>query len=419
MLYCRKRYWELISIENKKPFTLRAILMLVVLGLAYFFSNFHRLSLSVIGDVIAADYGLSSAQLATLSSAIFYSYALTQVPCGAIADRTSAKKLVAFSCILAAASTIWFSCAGSFGGLTAARILTGIAVALVYVPAMAAIRVQFGDRIYGTMAGIMTAMGQIGSVCAAAPLRLLTDLFSWQTTFFIIGVISVFLTVASWFLIIDPKKAAPAAAVPAKKSSLKGALSLGGIALTVFFFIQGGTHFSFQSLWGTQYFTQALQESTAAAGLYLMLGSVGSIFGSLFMGWVADRIGNIRALVLLTALRTVLWGIFAVLSPGLSPALLWVLCLFTGFTGSGGLTVGFGCIRLFADQNSTGIVTGINNCLLFLGSAVFTQLNGMLMSLSPMQGVDGQYSFLMLVFLVLTLVSALFLGLANRKRFTE
>src|SRR5699024_5350933 len=66
---------------------LRPVLMVVVLGMAYFFSNFHRLSLSVIGDVIAVDYDLTSQQLATLGSAIFYSYALMQIPCGFIADR--------------------------------------------------------------------------------------------------------------------------------------------------------------------------------------------------------------------------------------------------------------------------------------------------------------------------------------------
>ena len=106
---------------------LRPVLMVVVLGMAYFFSNFHRLSLSVIGDVIAVDYDLTSQQLATLGSAIFYSYALMQIPCGFIADRVPAKRLIAGSCVLAAGATLWFAYASGFTSLVLARVLTGLA----------------------------------------------------------------------------------------------------------------------------------------------------------------------------------------------------------------------------------------------------------------------------------------------------
>lgn len=162
---------------------LRPVLMVVVLGMAYFFSNFHRLSLSVIGDVIAVDYDLTSQQLATLGSAIFYSYALMQIPCGFIADRVPAKRLIAGSCVLAAGATLWFAYASGFTSLVLARVLTGLATALVYVPSLAVIRKQFGDRRYGTMTGIIVAMGQLGSVCASAPLKFLADQFSWRFAF--------------------------------------------------------------------------------------------------------------------------------------------------------------------------------------------------------------------------------------------
>ena len=381
----------------EKSLGLRPALMMVVLGMAYFFSNFHRLSLSVIGDVIAVDYSLTEQQLATLGSAIFYSYALMQIPCGFIADRVPAKKLIAGSCVLAAAATLWFALASGFTSLVLARTRTGAATALVYVPALAVIRKQFGDRIYGTMTGIMVAMGQLGSVCASAPLKFLADQFSWQFAFLLIGGVSLVLAVGAWFLILDPKTAPEAAAVR-RKTGWKAALSAGSVSVAVWFF---------------------LTVDASSASLYLMLISIGCIVGSVILGRVADRIGNVRTVVFSTALFAALWGCFALLGSGVPAPLLSVLCLLLGAMGAGGFTVGFSCIRLFAGKESTGVVTGVSNCCAFMGSAVFTQVNGVLLGLSPWEGAGGQFSFLLLLFCLLSLAAAALVAVVNRKRFKQ
>lgn len=396
---------------------LRPVLMVVVLGMAYFFSNFHRLSLSVIGDVIAVDYDLTSQQLTTLGSAIFYSYALMQIPCGFIADRVPAKRLIAGSCVLAAGATLWFAYASGFTSLVLARVLTGLATALVYVPSLAVIRKQFGDRRYGTMTGIIVAMGQLGSVCASAPLKFLADQFSWRFAFLIIGAVSVALAVAAWFLVLDPE--AHERGGIRKKSSWKAALSAGSLSIAVWFFITGGTRLSFQSLWGTRYFTQSLELDTSAASLYLMLISVGCIVGSVILGRVADKIGNVRTVVFSTIAFAALWACFALLRPAIPAPALAVLCLLLGAMGAGGFTVGFSCIRLFAGKESTGIVTGVSNCCAFMGSAVFTQINGTIMGFAPQSSSSGQFSFLLMLFFLLSLAGAVLVALVNRKRFKQ
>lgn len=404
---------------NSKSIGVRAVCMMIVLGMAYFFSNFHRLSLSVIGDVIAADYSLSATQLATLGSAIFYSYALMQVPCGFIADRIPAKKLIAGSCILAAVATIWFSYASGFTSLVLARILTGIATALVYVPALTVIRKQFGDHIYGTMTGIMVAMGQLGSVCASAPLKFLTDLFNWQVTFLMIGAISLILAIAAWFLIMNPPAISPTQTTTRSKGDWRAAFTAGCLSIAFWFLITGGTRLSFQSLWGSRYFTQAQESNASQSSIYLMIISIGCIVGSVVLGRVADRIGNIKTVVWSTLVFALLWGAFALLPSGSSPFLISVLCLLLGATGAGGFTVGFSCIRLFAGKENTGIVTGINNCCAFMGSALFTQLNGFIMGLSPLSDSKGQFTFLLLVFCLLSLLAVAIVATVNRKQFSK
>lgn len=394
----------------------RLICMMIVLGAAYFFSNFHRLSLSAIGDVIAVDYGLSEQQLATLGSAIFYSYALMQIPCGFIADRVSAKKLIAGSCILAAAATVWFACASGFASLVLSRTLTGAATALVYVPALAVIRKQFGDRTYGTMTGIMVAMGQLGSVCASAPLKFMSDRFGWQSAFLSIGGISLVLAVAAWCLILTPKEST-AGGSGRRKSGWKVAISAGSLSVAAWFFITGGTRLSFQSLWGTRYFTDSLSLDAATASLYLMMISVGCIVGSVILGRVADKIGSVRTVAFSTVAFAALWAGFALLSPSVPAPALAALCLLLGAAGAGGFTVGFSCIRLFAGKESTGVVTGVSNCCAFMGSAVFTQINGAIMGLAPADSTGGRFSFLLMLFCALSLAAAAVVAVVNRSHF--
>lgn len=398
---------------------LRAVVMVAVLGAAYLFSNFHRLSLSVIGNVIAEDYGLSTLQLGTLGSAIFYSYALMQIPCGFIADKISARKLVTASCAMTALSTVWFSYADSFPALVAARILTGISTAMIYVPALAAIRKQFGDRIFGTMTGVMVAMGQLGSLCASAPLKFLTDRFGWRSTFLMIGGISLVLALAAWLLILEPKAEPAARMQPAKKTNWRAAFTMGGLSIAVWFFITGGTRLSFQSLWGLRFFVQSVQTTASQSSLYLMYISIGCILGSMIFGRVADRIGNIRTVVCSTGLFALLWVALAALQPQTPTWIIFSVCMLMGAAGAGGFTVGFSCIRLFVSKENTGVITGINNCSAFMGSAIFTQLSGSLMGLSPAAAPRGQFQFLFLVFAALSTACAVFVAVANRRVFTK
>ena len=74
-----------------------------VLGLAYFFVYFHRLSLSVVADDLAADFDVAAGVLGLLGSVYFYCYAAMQFPAGLLADSVGPRKTVTVSLLLAAA----------------------------------------------------------------------------------------------------------------------------------------------------------------------------------------------------------------------------------------------------------------------------------------------------------------------------
>ncbi len=400
--------------EKKEKNSLKLFLMISVLGLAYFFSNFHRLSLGVVSDVIQTDFGLTTTQLGLLGSALFYPYAVMQLPSGMIADKVATNKLITFSCVLTALSTILFSTAKSFPILVVARMMAGVGTALVYVPALAAIRRQFGDTIFGTMTGIMVSMGQLGAVCASAPLKFLTHFFGWRKSFFVIGVITVVLSIACWFLIVDPKE--PSTRNAPKQSAWKMVLQPFAISIILWFFMTGGSRLSFQSLWGGRFFTEALAMSPEKSSLMLMCISIGCIVGASILGSISDKIGSVSTVILSTVIFSLTWVVYAFCKQNTNTILIGITGIVLGAVGAGGFTVGFSCIRLFASKEYTGTVTGIVNFFTFIGSAVFTQICGNFMEILPIDGKLMQFRVLLLCFTVTALITTFFVWIANRKQ---
>ncbi len=398
--------------ETKAPSQVRLYLMMAALGLAYFFSNFHRLSLGVLGDVMAADFGLSAAELGILGSAFFYTYAVMQIPSGLLSDKVSAKYLIAGSCLICGLSTIWFGHSGNFAGLVAARALTGLAGAFVYVPALSTIRYWFGDKKLGTMTGILVAMGQIGAASASAPLKLISDALGWRDSFSIIGYISLVLFFLSIAAILNPKK--KETVKNKKKGEWKAAFKPAAFCICIWFFFTGGARLSFQSMWGNQFFMTYLDNSSVQSSANLMWISIGCIFGAMVLGRISDKLGSVRTLVLSTVIYAFVWLSMLALSPESPMVLASINSFAIGFFGAGSFTVGFTCVREFATSSNTGFLTGVNNCGCFLGSAVFTQVCGSFVELFP---TSHQGFFWLLVgFAILCILSALLVGVLNRDK---
>lgn len=395
----------------------RGVLMMLILGGAYFFSNFHRLALAVLSETISAEMQLTSMQIGTLGSAIFYSYALMQIPCGFFADRISARKIITVACILTAGSTVLFAVSSSFPLMVAARVLTGAATALIYVPALSAIRNHFGDSSFGSMTGIMVAMGQMGSVCASTPLKILSDVLGWQITFIAIGIVTLLLALGAWLLILDTQPAPAAPSMATKNAERRGIrIPMIGWAIVIWFFITAGTRLSFQSLWGNLFFTEGRLYSSSSSSVFLMCMSIGCILGSVLLGKLCDVIGNIRTLIIGTVVLALGWEALACIPLG---GTVWTVCsmlscVVIGAAGAGTFTAGFSSIRLYSSKEKTGILTGINNSAAFIGSAVFTQFAGEYANMLPVEGIQAQYTGLMTTFFVICLAAALLVWSVDR-----
>ncbi len=72
-----------------------------------------------------------------------------------------------------------------------------------FVSSLKALAEWFGGREYARISGLLMAMGGIGWLSAATPLALLTETLGWRCAFVIIGIITAFLAILTWFTVVD------------------------------------------------------------------------------------------------------------------------------------------------------------------------------------------------------------------------
>lgn len=396
---------------------LSSYVALIVAGVALFFSNLHRLSLGVLGETIISEFSLTDAQFGALGSAIFYSYGLLQIPSGIIADLIPAKKLITFSSLATGISAIMLARAESYEGLVIARVITGFATSFIYVPGLALIRREFGDKVYASMVGIFGVMGGMGGIFSSAPLRFLADRFHWTQLFTVFGIISILMSLVSWTMIKEHHEVGRASG-KRRLGNWRDILSAGALSVTLWFMMVQGSRLGFQSVWAGRFFRQALGAEPTGASLCLMMFSAGGLCGTVILGRLADRFGNVRVLTIGTLLLGATWS-GLLLTPYGAPLLpVMALCLANGIFASTS-TVGYGCVRLFVPPESTGFATGINNAMIFAGGIIYTQASSWMMDLSGSDDPTVRFSVLLWGFVIAAVGCSLLVLITNRKRIKE
>ena len=403
-----------MSIEQDKAgLSFRLILMTIIIGIVYFFSNFHRYSLGVISASLIHEFNLDHIQLGLLGSGLFYAYGLMQIPSGILSDKLGPRFVITMSCILTAAATLLFSSASGSQGLYVSRMLTGIAVAFVYVPALAIIRDWFSEKVFGTMVGILVAVGYLGALSTSVPLHLAVSSIGWRTTFRIVGYIFIVLCFLSW-LVIRSKTGQKQEMKQGLWESSKEALKRPAFwSITLFFFTYSGIIFSFQGLWGVRFFETVLGREEEKAAL-LMAISLGCFVGSLLFGFLADRFGRFRVVIACGNLMTLLWILMIFFGFSYGGILLYLLCFIFGVLAGGGIVTSFSIIRYFSSSNNAGFLTGINGGSGYLGGAAFTQILGVFFAFSK-TGDAASFRTVFLLYAIVCAVSTFLMMWLNRK----
>jgi len=398
-----------------------------VLAIGYVLVYFHRVSSAVVAPELTEAFHVSGALLGVLASAYFYPYAIMQLPAGLLSDSLGPRKAVALFTLIASFGAVLFGLSPTISVAVCARILVGLGVAVIFIPAMKIFAEWFVATEFAMVTAILMVVGGLGWLSASTPLALLTLWVGWRMAFIIIGIGTLILAILSWFIIRDRPQdmglPSPAEREPSKSKSVAGGNRIGLLEgmrvvlsqpyfwpLAVWFFFNAGAMFGFGGLWGGPFMMEVYGLNKAEAANILMMVAVGMIIGSPLLSFISDRVLQGRKPVLVGSAIILIftWIPLAFFTARLNTWTLALICFLMGVFSSSIVVIAFTATKELFPTAIAGTSTGTVNLFPFLGGAVFQPLMGAILdTVGKAGGVypASAYSWAFLACLIATIIA--------------
>ena len=380
----------------------------VILAVGYVLVYFHRVSSAVVAPELMEAFHVSGAILGVLASAYFYPYAIMQLPAGLLSDSLGPRKAMALFTLIASCGAVIFGLSPNISVAIFARVLVGLGVAVIFIPAMKIFAEWFSAREFPMVTATLMVVGGVGWLSASTPLALLTLWVGWRIAFIIIGIGTLILAVLAWLIIRDrPQDMGLPALTEANVSKSNSLVEEGRIGLlegmrivlcqpyfwplAIWFFFSCGSLFGFGGLWGGPFMMEVYGLRKAEAANILMMIAVGMIIGSPLLSFISDRVlkGRKPVLVGSAVILILTWIPLAFFPARLNTWILALICFLMGIFASSIVVIAFTATKELFPTAIAGTSTGTVNLFPFVGGAVFQPLMGAI--LDKVGKVGGVY----------------------------
>lgn len=265
---------------------------------AYFLSYFFRSANAVIAPDLVRELALDAAQLGLMTSLFYATFALAQLPLGIGLDRWGPRWVTPGLLFIGAAGSLLFAVAPSFGILTAGRALIGVGMAGVLMGSLKAFSQWFQPQRFATVSGLLVGIGASGALIAATPLAWLNNVVGWRAVFGGGAVVTALIALAIIVWTRNTPPGVPWTGGAHTDGSLRHVFAdLRFWRIVPLNFFMTGTLLAFQGLWAGPYLFDVVGLTEIAAGNVLLLMGIGAALGFGTSGWLADRLGTGRIVI--------------------------------------------------------------------------------------------------------------------------
>lgn len=253
----------------------------------------------VLLPLLAQTFGLSLAQVGMIRSAHRVAMASFQIPAGLIAERFGERNLLALGTLVAGIAFLALGFAPGFWAILIALFFAGVGSAVQHPLSSTIISHAYpGDGRRGAL-GTYNFFGDVGKFAfgGIVSLALLAGI-SWETPVVGFGVAGIVTAVAILFTVTNTQAPHPAGAVtPSKQSSGWGIRDQRGFtALCLIEVLDSSTRTGFLTFIAFVLIAKGLPEGWAVLSVPLIL--VGGMAGKLACGFLAERLGVVRMIVI-------------------------------------------------------------------------------------------------------------------------
>jgi sugar phosphate permease len=362
---------------------------------SYIMVFFHRMVPGVVAADLMQAFQTSGAALGSLAATYFYIYTALQIPSGVLADTLGPRISVTLGGLVSGAGSILFGLAPDFATASWGRFLVGLGVSVVFIGLMKTNAVWFSERQYGRIGGLTLLLGNLGSIMAAGPLALLLVEVSWRSVFVSAGFVSIAFAVLTLILVRNRPEDAGFPSIreqeglpshPARDQhwlrDLREVMTTRAVwpGFWVNFGLTG-CFLAFAGLWAVPLMRDLHGLDRAGASLYTTVTLAAFAIGAFKVGWISDRIGRRRPVIIAgTALSCLAWLAMILLpwGPGWSGLLIFTVL---GLTAGGNVVV-YAAAKEVLPARVAGMAIALVNTGLFLGAAVMQPAFGWVLDLT-------------------------------------
>ncbi|WP_298484681.1 MFS transporter [uncultured Maribacter sp.] len=190
---------------TKKPTTRKRFNILAMIFITVVINYLDRSNISIAASALQDDLGIDSIKMGYVFSAFAWTYALLQIPGGAIADRVKSRVLYTFIMVFWSIATLIQGMVNSFTALIGLRASIGFFEAPSYPINNLVVTRWFPENERATAIGIYTSGQFLGMAFLLPVLTLIQDAFGWRGLFIISGIIGLVWAAIWYFFYRDPK----------------------------------------------------------------------------------------------------------------------------------------------------------------------------------------------------------------------
>lgn len=351
-------------------------------GLFFLYEFFQLNVFDVINQPLRQDFQIDSVQLSWMSSAYVWANVIFLLPAGVILDRFSARWVILGAMAVCVLGTFGFAQSQTYFWAFVFHALTGVGNAFCFLSCVVLVSRWFPPQKQALVIGCIVTMAFIGGMLAHAPLAYLYAHYGWRQALLIDSAMGALIFVWIVCVVRDHPRLDDESVGVIHASYFSGLLQVLKHRQNWF----AGLYTAclnlpimvLCALWGASFLQTVHHLTPLVASHVVSLIFMGSIVGCPLVGFLSDRLGRRKPLMILGAVATVLTVIPLMLGIPLSVTFLSILFFALGlFTSTQVITY-----PLVAESNptqNTGVATGLASVIIMGGGGIGQILFGVLM----------------------------------------
>ena len=315
----------------------------LIWGLAaiFYFSDYlARVAPGVMHRYLQIDFHINEAEFGILTASFYVPYILMQIPVGLTVDRLSIRLILTIMSLITAFGCCVFGLADSLSIAAVGRMLIGFSAAFAFISALRLATSWFPPAMLGLLAGLTQALGMLGAAAGEAPVSLLVSWVGWRYSMLIIALLFIALAICLYQYIQDGPGSKKQQLQPKESVSILQSLyiilSHRQTWLNALYagFLFGPTAVIGESI-GPAYLQYGRGLTAHAAAFATGLIFIGWGIGGPLSGWLSDRLGRRKPIMILSAVCGVILTTLFVFYPGMDQATAYILFFLYGLTNTG------------------------------------------------------------------------------------